>query len=197
MTRPTPAPTPAPTPPAPDTAPPEAPVPEAPHPWAPTRARLRDGARAAAVPLAAWLLALGGLGAWAATGHAGSPARLTVTGARMYVPGPGVPETAAFFRVTNSGGARDRLLAVTSTAVDGDVSLSRHRMTERGAAYRDEATSLPVPAGGTLDMSPLTADVTVPASPRWRVGDRVPFTLRFEYGGRVDVVAEVVRPGDG
>ncbi|MBI0294876.1 copper chaperone PCu(A)C [Streptomyces sp. PRKS01-29] len=165
--------------------------------WTPSHRRLTDSLRAAAAPACACVLALGGLAVWTASGNAGSPPRIDVTGARLFLPAPGVPRTAAFFRITNTGGVRDRLVEVTSFAVTGEISLSRHRMTGRGSAYPQAAESLPVPAGGTLDMSPFTSDVTVPATARWRAGDLVPFTLRFEHSGRVETNAVVVRPGEG
>ncbi|BBJ45766.1 membrane protein [Streptomyces antimycoticus] len=164
--------------------------------WTPTRRRLTDSLRAAAAPFCACVLALGGLATWTASGNAGRPPRIGVTDAQLFLPAPGVPRTAVFFRVTNTGGMQDRLVEVTSSAVAEGISLSRHRMTGRGAASRQLADSLPVPAGGTLDMSPFTSDVTVPAAARWRAGDLVPFTLRFEHGGRVETNAVVVRPGD-
>ncbi|WP_329618660.1 copper chaperone PCu(A)C [Streptomyces sp. S465] len=83
----------------------------------------------------------------------------------------------------------------TGCPVGRPTSWSRHAAA-RGAASGQIADSLPVPAGGTLDMSPFTSDVTVPATARWRAGDRVPFTLRFEHSGRVEASAVVVRPGD-
>ncbi|MEW2450630.1 copper chaperone PCu(A)C [Streptomyces parvulus] len=162
--------------------------------WAPTRRRLADTALAALAPVCACVLALGGLAVWTATGNAGTPARITVADARLFLPSRGVPETAAFFRISNTGGARDRLLEVTSSDVSGGISLSSHRMTAGGAAYRQPADSLPVPAGTTLDMTPLSNDVTVPATAGWEIGDLVPFTLRFEHSGRVEVLAVVVRP---
>jgi copper(I)-binding protein len=143
------------------------------------------------------VLALGGLAAWTASGRAGSPARIAVADARLYLPGPDADETAAFFRITNSGGAPDTLTAVTSPAVGRGIALSRHRMTDGNAAYRQPAGSLPVPAGGTVDMSPLTSDVTVPVTSRWRIGDLVPFVLRFEHSDPVEILAAVVRPGAG
>jgi copper(I)-binding protein len=170
-------------------------APMTPHPWRPTRRRLKDTALASLAPVCAAVLALGGLAAWTATGRAGSPARIAVADARLYLPAPDAVETAAFFRLTNSGGAPDTLLAVTSSAVGREITLSRHRMTDGNAAYRQLTGSLPVPAGGTVDMSPFTSDVTVPASPRWRTGDLVPFVLRFEHSGPVETLAVVVRPG--
>ncbi|MEU4147668.1 copper chaperone PCu(A)C [Streptomyces parvulus] len=162
--------------------------------WAPTRRRLADTALAALAPVCACVLALGGLTVWTATGNAGTPARVDVTDARLFLPSRGVPETAAFFTITNTGGAPDRLLGVTSPDVTEGISLSGHRMTSGGAAYREAVGALSVPAGGTLEMSPLGNDVTVPATAGWDLGDLVPFTLRFEHGGRLEVLAAVVRP---
>ncbi|MFD4973004.1 hypothetical protein [Streptomyces sp. NPDC058424] len=52
-----------------------------------------------------------------------------------------MPETAAFFRATNAGGAPDRLLKVTSPAVAGEISLSRYRMIKGASAYRGNGQS--------------------------------------------------------
>jgi copper(I)-binding protein len=52
-----------------------------------------------------------------------------------------------FFRITNSGGADDRLLKVTSSAAGGEATLSRHRMTGAGSAYTQTVDSIAVPAG--------------------------------------------------
>ncbi|MEU4980239.1 copper chaperone PCu(A)C [Streptomyces sp. NPDC021969] len=161
----------------------------------PTPRRLADTALAALAPVCACVLALGALAVWTATGNAGTPARIGVTDARLFLPSRGVPETAAFFKITNTGGAQDRLVGVTSSDVTEAISLSSHRMTAGGAAYRKPTESLPVPVGGTLDMSPHSSDVTVPASARWKAGDLVPFTLHFEHSGRMEVLAVVVRPG--
>ncbi|MEV7796253.1 copper chaperone PCu(A)C [Streptomyces sp. NPDC087512] len=163
--------------------------------WVLTRRRFADTALAALAPVCACALALGGLAVWTVTGNAGTPARIGVTDARLFLPSQGAPETAAFFTITNTGGARDRLVGVTSSEVAKGIALSSHRMTTAGAAYRWPTHSLPIPADGTLDMSPFTSDVTVPATARWKGGDLVPFTLHFERSGRVEALAVVVRPG--
>ncbi|GAA2297768.1 copper chaperone PCu(A)C [Streptomyces kunmingensis] len=159
--------------------------------------RLKQAALTAAAPISACLLGLGGLTVWASLGHAGTPPDLTVTRARVFLPTGGTPDTAAFFRVTNKGGAADELTEVTSpSVVPGGIALSRHRMTPDGAAYRDVADRLEVPARGTLEMTPMSSDVTVPvpAGGDWRVGDRIWFDLHFEYSDTVRVRAEIVRP---
>ncbi|WP_369212011.1 copper chaperone PCu(A)C [Streptomyces flavofungini] len=120
---------------------------------------------------------------------------LSVPRARVFQPTAGAPDTAAFFRITNQGSSSDELVEVTSPSVPGRIALSRHRMTPSGAAYREDTERLQVPARGSLDMSPMSSDVTVPAARPWRVGDRISFDLRFEHSGTVRVRAEVVRPG--
>lgn len=168
----------------------------APRAWRRTRRRFADGLLAALAPIAACGVALGGLTTWVGSGGAGSPARIAVADGRVFLPYGDVRDTAAFFRITNTGGADDRLLKVTSSAVGGDMSLSRHRMTSGNAASAQTVDSARVPAGGGLAMSPYGLDVTLRAEPRWRTGTYVPFTLHFEHGGRIEVQAVVVRPGE-
>ncbi|MEU6389406.1 copper chaperone PCu(A)C [Streptomyces sp. NPDC046939] len=157
--------------------------------------QLRKALSAAAPSVMACVAALGGLSAWTTLGYAGTPPDLAVTRARVLQPTGGTPETAAFFRISNRGTSSDDLLKVTSPTVSNGVALSRHRMTPQGAAYRDAADRLPVPGRGTLDMSPMSSDVTVPADQNWRTGDRIPFVLWFRHSAPVRVDAEVVRPG--
>ncbi|MEU3278890.1 copper chaperone PCu(A)C [Streptomyces antibioticus] len=160
------------------------------------RARLRDGALAALVPLAACSVALAGLTTWVGTGRAGSPARIQVTEGKVLLPSAGVPETAAFFHIANTGGASDTLVGVTARGVSGEVTLSRHRMRQGTAAYRSRIDSVSVAAGDTLAMSPSGVDLTVPVpSAGWRSGDLVSFTLEFRRAGPVQSLAVVVRPG--
>ncbi|MFJ8636703.1 copper chaperone PCu(A)C [Streptomyces sp. NPDC093568] len=163
--------------------------------WRPTRRRVTDGLLAALAPIAACSLALGGLTTWVTSGNAGSPARITVRDGRVFLPYGDVRDTAAFFRIGNSGGADDRLLKVTSSAVGGDLALSRHRMIGETAASAETVDSARVPAGGALAMSPFGLDVTLRAEPEWQEGTYVPFTLHFERAGRIEVQAVVIRPG--
>lgn len=180
------------------------PVPAGPAPagpasvWRPSRRRLTDALIAAVAPLAAVVLALGGLTAWTAAGKAGSPARITVTSGRVFLPYGGAgTETAAFFDLANTGGSDDRLTGVTVSRGDGGATeLSRHRMTGHGTAYRETVTSVAVRAGGRVPMSPVGVDVTLRSGAAWRAGDLVPFTLHFEHSGTVRVLAVVVVPGD-
>ncbi|WP_244181897.1 copper chaperone PCu(A)C [Streptomyces curacoi] len=166
------------------------------RPRRPAGRRVADGLLAVLAPVAACAVALGVLTTWVTSGAAGSPARIAVTDGRVFLPYGDVRDTAAFFRITNSGGADDRLLKVTSTAGGGAATLSRHRMSGGRAAYAQPVDSVRVPAGGGLAMSPYGLDVTLWAQPGWRTGDLVPFTLHFEHGGRIEVPAVVVRPGE-
>ncbi|MGW2488470.1 copper chaperone PCu(A)C [Streptomyces sp. NPDC001606] len=163
--------------------------------WRPTRRRLTDALLAALAPLAACSLALAGLTTWAGAGKAGSPARITVSNGRVLLPYGDSTNTAAFFDIANVGGADDRLVSVTSTAVHGRIALSGHRMLGGRAASTTDVTSAGVPAGGMLSMSPRGVDVTLRAGAGRRVGDLVPFTLHFERSAPVETVAVVVRPG--
>ncbi|MGV2919511.1 copper chaperone PCu(A)C [Streptomyces alfalfae] len=162
----------------------------------PTRGRLTEAARAALAPVAACALALGGLAAWTASGAAGSPARIEVSAGRMYLPFGGSRESAAFFRVANSGGDHDQLTGVTSPAASG-VMLGRNTATDGNAATMRGAGPVTVAAGGTLEMSPRGLDVMLTLREPVRAGDRVPFVLHFRRSGPVRVSAVVVRPGAG
>jgi copper(I)-binding protein len=164
--------------------------------WRPSRGRLTDTLLAALAPVAACGLALGGLSTWTAYGNAGSPARLTVTDGKVFLPSGDTSATAAFFRITNSGGAADRLLKVTTAeAGDGTPTLSRHVMTSCNTASDQTVASVAVPAGDTVAMSPNSVDVIVPAKKGWQPGDLVAFTLHFEHSGAVQTLAVMVRPG--
>ncbi|MBX7549788.1 copper chaperone PCu(A)C [Streptomyces sp. NPDC004232] len=167
------------------------------NPWRPSRRRLTDTLLAAAVPVAACSLALGGLTTWVGAGKAGSPARIAVTSGRVFLPYGGSTETAAFFDVSNLGGADDRLVKVTSTDTRGEITLSRHRATDSGAAYKADVNSVTLPAGGELSMSPHGVDLTLRARAGWQAGDLVSFTLHFERSAPVRTIAVVIRSGDG
>ncbi|WP_329281465.1 copper chaperone PCu(A)C [Streptomyces sp. NBC_01451] len=166
------------------------------RPWRPTRRRLTDALLAALAPVAVCGLALGGLSTWTAYGNAGSPARIKVTDGKVFVPSGATPVTAAFFTITNSGGAADRLLKVTTTeAGAGALTLSRHVMTSSNTATDATVASVAVPAGGSLDMSPDSLDVILPVKKGRQPGDLVSFTLHFEHSGAVKTLAVVVSPG--
>ncbi|MDL5199162.1 copper chaperone PCu(A)C [Streptomyces sp. ALI-76-A] len=165
--------------------------------WRPTRRRLTDTLLTALVPVVACGVTLGGLTTWVAFGNAGSPARIEVPAGRVFLPYGDARDTAAFFRISNSGDAKDRLVDITSSALRGDITLSRHRTTSGRVAYRETVDSAVVPANGSLTMSPHSLNVTVRSGAGWTAGDLVPFTLHFQRSGQIKVLAIVVRPGEG
>ncbi|MEV0438252.1 copper chaperone PCu(A)C [Streptomyces spectabilis] len=158
-------------------------------------ARLRGGLLTALAPVVAAALTLGGLSAWVAAGAAGGPARISVTDGRVFLPYGGVAETAAFFRITNSGDSDDVLESVRSPRAV-DVMLSR--TVEREGANVESmrmVESATVPAGRRITMEPDGLDVMLRPKRALRLGDEVPFVLRFRHSGEVRVTAVVVRPG--
>ncbi|MFJ5264963.1 copper chaperone PCu(A)C [Streptomyces sp. NPDC088387] len=163
--------------------------------WRGDRRRLNDLLIAGLAPVAACSIALAALTTWVNTGNAGAPPRIEVGYGQVWLPFGDTTDTSVYFRVVNSGGADDRLVKVTSPAVVGTPSLSRHRMLDGNAATLRKVDSVTAPAGETLVMSPGTVNVVVQAKPDWQVGDEVPFTLHFEHQGPVDVFAVVLRPG--
>ncbi|MEV5981164.1 copper chaperone PCu(A)C [Streptomyces sp. NPDC052114] len=163
------------------------------HPWRPTRRGLRAAALAALAPVTACAVALGALAAWAGSGAAGSPPRVEVAPGTLYLPYGDRTETAAFFRVANSGGADDRLTSVTSPALD-DVVLGRHAAAGEGSATMRMVGSAAVPAREGLTMSPHGLDVMARVRTPLKEGDRIPFVLTFRHGGRIATEAVVVRP---
>ncbi|MGW1364983.1 copper chaperone PCu(A)C [Streptomyces chartreusis] len=166
------------------------------RPWRPTRRRLADALLTTFAPVAACGVALGGLSVWTAYGNAGSPAHIGVADGTLFLPMGDTPVTAAFFRITNSGGSADRLLKVTTAeAGEGTLTLSRHVMGAGNSASDRTVASVPIPAGDSLTMSPGTFDVIVPAKKGWQTGGLVWFTLHFEQSGTVEYPAVIVRPG--
>ncbi|WP_329388623.1 copper chaperone PCu(A)C [Streptomyces sp. NBC_01716] len=164
--------------------------------WHITRERLRDGFYAGLIPWTACVVALAGLTQWVGAGQAGRPPVLEVTDPHVFLPYSDNTETAAFFTVTNKGGADDALVSVTSPAIS-EAMLSRHRSNGGGGDSMGMADSATVPAGAALAMSPYGLDVmvTLKEGTRWNEGDAVPFVLHFRHSDSVKAVATVVRPG--
>ncbi|MDX3536557.1 copper chaperone PCu(A)C [Streptomyces sp. MB09-01] len=155
--------------------------------------RLRDQLISVLAPVTACLTALVGLTAWTTAGAAGTPARIEVGIGRVFLPYADKERTAAFFRISNTGGSGDQLVSVTSPVVEA-VMLNRHE-SPAGADSMRTVPSAEIPAGSTLQMTPSTLDVVMTVKGRWQVGDAVPFVLHFRNSGPVEAVAFVVRPG--
>ncbi|KNB49947.1 copper chaperone PCu(A)C [Streptomyces caatingaensis] len=149
-------------------------------------------AKAALVPVAACAVTLGGLGAWTASGAAGRPAEVSVEDARVLVPF-GTDDTAAFVRIRNDGDGDDELLSVEAPSA-GRAMLSR-TVVRAGAGTMRMLPSVPVPAHGTVEMSPHGTDIMISAPPRLRAGERLPLVLRFRESGTVRTEAVAVPAG--
>jgi hypothetical protein len=140
--------------------------------------------------------AVTGLAVWAASGAAGSAAHIEVTSGRVFLSYGDGKVSAAFFRISNSGGAEAELTGATSAAIDSAM-LGRNTTTSGNAGSVRPAGSATVPAGGRPVMSPQGLDVMVTVRGTWRAGDLVPFELHFRRSGPVKTVAVVVRLGTG
>ncbi|MFJ8563613.1 copper chaperone PCu(A)C [Streptomyces sp. NPDC093514] len=172
----------------------QSPSAQTPDPWRPTARRVREAVRAAVVPVAACAVALAGLTIWTSTGAAGSPPQIAAGNGRVFLPYGKSRDTAAFFDITNIGGADDQLTGVTSPAVE-DARLSRHRSSGLGADTMGMTGSVRISAGGTLTMSPFDVSVMARTRTGWKAGDIVPFVLHFRHSPPVTVMTVVVRPG--
>jgi copper(I)-binding protein len=155
--------------------------------------RLAASARAAVVPVAASALALGGLTAWSASGAAGQPSSVEITGARV-VMSDGDSFTAAAFRIRNSGDADDELLSVSSPDA-GWTRLVRTRAGDNGSSTMKDLATAVVPARTTLAMSSYGVNVLIEPRATLSAGQKMRFVLRFRRKGPVEATAVVSRPG--
>ncbi|WP_103503448.1 MULTISPECIES: copper chaperone PCu(A)C [unclassified Streptomyces] len=157
----------------------------APPPW-------RSAARAGLPPLAAGLLTLACLTAWAAAGKAGSPAEVTVGQGTVFLPVLDTqPTTGVFFDIGNTGGSDDELLAVRTEC--GEAMFADRELT-RGAGRMIMIPRITVAAGTTLEMSPFTPNVMLSVNRPLTNGERVDFVLTFRQAGEVPATAVVVPP---
>ncbi|MFG2989375.1 copper chaperone PCu(A)C [Streptomyces sp. NPDC048257] len=162
--------------------------------WLPSPGRMREGLRAAIVPVVACSVALAGLTAWTSSGAAGTPPQIAAGNGRVFLPYGNSRDTAAFFDITNIGGAEDQLTEVTSTAVE-KAMLSRHESSGLGADTMRMTGAVRVPAGATLAMSPFDVSVMTRPKAGWQAGDIVTFVLHFRHSPPVEVPAVVILPG--
>jgi copper(I)-binding protein len=99
----------------------------------------------------------------------------------------GAPTAVGYLTVTNRGAEPDRLIGGSSTAA---ASLEPHTMSMSGGMMRMR----PVPGGyeiapgATLTLSP-GGDHLMFVGPKrpFRLGERIPATLKFEHAGKVKV----------
>jgi copper(I)-binding protein len=160
--------------------------------------RLTELLRAAAGPVICALVLTCLLSAWVASGGAGTltRARLQVTLAavpmRAFTPSASaaVGATHIYLDIRNLSGTPDELVAVRSP-------IALHAVfTERGLGTRQTTvSSLPIPAHGTLTLSPLTDDVVLERPVPYEDTGAVSLTLVFRHAGEVTIAAPVTAPG--
>ncbi|MFF2062838.1 copper chaperone PCu(A)C [Streptomyces sp. NPDC058200] len=156
--------------------------------------KLPSTARAALAPLATACVALAGLTAWVTAGGAGYPAHIEAGPARVFLPlSETRTQTAAFLTLTNSGRGDDVLTRVTSPF--GEAMLMKH-VTRDGASRMRDVSSLRVPAGQTVRMTPYDTNIVLELNRGVRQGQRVPIVLHFRSSAPVRVTAQVIRPAE-
>ncbi|MEZ5118256.1 MAG: copper chaperone PCu(A)C [Candidatus Nanopelagicales bacterium] len=151
--------------------------------------------RAAIVAGAALVAAVGLAGCSSGDASSGSSAAagpITVTDA--YINEPTLPErTGAFALVSNSSDAE---VSLTGASVPSDAAseaqLHETTMVD-GAMEMSQVASIPVPAGGTLQLKSGGYHMML-INPTLTVGQTVPITLTFSDGTSVTVDATVKAP---
>jgi copper(I)-binding protein len=152
---------------------------------------LTELARAAAGPVICAAVVTGLLSAWVASSGAGTLTRVQVKISEAAVPMRGFTHQAETgpartYLTVQDLGAADELVAVRSP-------VARHVVLTR----RDGSVvnGLPLPAGGTLVLTPLTDDVVLEDPTHYEGSADVPLTLVFRHAGTITIEAPVTAPG--
>ena len=161
--------------------------------------RLAELGRAAAGPVACAAVLVGLLSAWVTAGGAGTLTRVQIKISLAAVPmrafTPQAAEAAGaahtFLTIRNLGSTPDELVAVRSP-IASRVVLTRH---SGPAGPTTVVSGLPVPANGTLTLSPLTDDAVLEDPVSFENSRGVPLTLVFRHAGQVTIEAPVTAPG--
>lgn len=103
---------------------------------------------------------------------------------------PGVPNTAGYFSITNTG-SEERVLVGASCAAVKKAELHDHQMVD-GMMKMVHQQQVVVPAGHTLTFQPgglhlMLFGLQAPL----KEGQQIPFTLMFANGEQVEVSAVV------
>lgn len=115
-------------------------------------------------------------------------APITVEKAWVRPAAKGLPTSAAYFIVRNSGPA-DSLQAVSTPAGRASLHMS---MAHDGMMMMHAMTAVPVPAKGAMTFAPGGYHVMIEGLKAPLVaGQKTPLTLSFTNAGRVTVQAEV------
>jgi copper(I)-binding protein len=161
------------------------------------RGRAADLARAAIAPLVCSAILVVLLVAWVVSGVGGEVSRVRIQVTQAAVPmvayttsSAAGKNAAAFLTIRNLTQVADVLISASSPAA-ARVVLTR-TVTRHPAAA---AGGLAIPAGGSISLSPFSADLVL-IRPRALVsGETVLLRLRFRHAGVVTVAASVTPPG--
>ena len=155
------------------------------------QSRLREAGRAAAGPVICAAVLIGLLSGWVVAGGAGTLTRIRIQVTLAAVPMRSFTAATAtgpartYLTIRNLAGTPDQLIAASSPVARDTELVSRS----------GPAAALPVPAHGTLTLTPFGDDVVL-VSPRTYEDDgTVPLILTFRHAGRVTVNAAVTGPG--
>jgi copper(I)-binding protein len=170
-----------------------------PRPGTAGRGWLTELVRAAAGPVICAAVLTGLLSAWVASGGAGTLTKVRIQVTLAAVPMRAfTPQAAAavdtariYLVIRNVSGTPDELIAVRSSIARHVVLTQPTGLTSRPAVV----SSLPVPADGTLTLSPLTDDVVLQNPAPFENSRDVPLTLIFRHAGQVTIDAAVTAPG--
>jgi copper(I)-binding protein len=163
------------------------------------RGLLAEAARAAAGPVACAVALTGLLSAWVTVGGAGTltPVRIRITLAavpkRAFTPeaASAVGEAHTFLTIRNLGSTPDELIAVRSAVAWRGVLVRRSVLAGPAVVVG----GLPIPAHGTLSLSPLTDDAVLDVDTPFENSQGVLLTLVFRHAGQVTIDAPVTAPG--
>ncbi|HTZ91777.1 MAG TPA: copper chaperone PCu(A)C [Streptosporangiaceae bacterium] len=161
------------------------------------RARTSELARAAAAPLVCGVILIALLAGWVAGGGGGTLSRLRIQVTRATVPMVAYTARAAagknagvYITIRNLARVPDVLLSASSPAA-AQVVITR-AVTQHPAIA---VGGLVVPAGGTISLSPLGADLVLIRPHSLMSGQTVLLRLRFKNAGELSVTASVTPPG--
>lgn len=113
------------------------------------------------------------------------------------VPTPAGATTGAGYikQISNKGRTDDKLVSASSPIAD---HVELHTMSMDGDAKRMRAVQgIPLPAGGHVEMAPGNGYhlMLIGIKRPFKLGDRIPLTLKFEKAGTVDVDLQVQERG--
>jgi copper(I)-binding protein len=137
------------------------------------------------------------LSGWVAISGAGTLTRvriqvtLAAVPMRSFTAATAVGPAHIYLTLRNLSGTPDQLVAASSPVARHVELVSRTDPGTVGTA----AAGLPVPAHGTLTLTPFGADVVLTDPQRYEAASTVPLTLTFRHAGQVTVDAAVTGPG--